>query len=499
MTDFPVVAAVDLGSNSFRLQIARVANGSLLPLDSIKETVRLGAGLDANKFLDQSAQNRALEALARFAERLQGLPPAAVRAVATHTFRVAINISDFIPKAEAALGFPIEVVGGQEEARLIFVGAAHSLPATKETRLVVDIGGGSTEFIIGSRFKPVRAESKQLGCVTWSQRFFADGKITPAKLAAAELAARERLQPMAREYQVGQWERAIGCSGTARSLCDMLELNDLSTAGITAKGLAKLRQVLLDARHVDRIQLNGLRSDRRPVLPGGFAIMAAIFDMFGIEQMTVADGALREGVLHDLLERQTQKDVREHSVPQFQRRYHVDHAQSVRVAKIAASLFELLEPGEAPERMELARHLIMAAQLHEVGLSISHVSYRRHSAYILQHADIPGFSRREQDLMSKLVFAHRGRLSKVVLDEFSRDERGALACLRLAVLFCRARQDDLPPIREFSRSGNVYRLELEPGWLECRPLTSHVLEEEIRLWQEVGVTLLVSPLPVESA
>lgn len=492
MTDLPVVAAVDLGSNSFRLQIARVANGSLLPLDTIKETVRLGAGLDAEKHLSEAAQARALEALSRFAERLQGLPAEAVRAVATHTFRVATNISEFQPKAESALGFPIETIGGQEEARLIFVGAAHSLPATKEARLVVDIGGGSTEFIVGHRFKPLRTESKQLGCVTWSQRFFADGKITPDRLAAAELAARERLLPMVRDFRAGAWERAFGSSGTARSLCDMLELNDLSTTGITAKGLIKLRQILLEARHVDRVQLNGLRADRRPVLPGGFAIMAAIFDMLGIEQMGVADGALREGVLHDLLERHTQKDIREHSVPQFQRRYHVDMAQASRVAQLTARLFDLIEPDASPARTELARHLVMAAQLHEVGLSISHVSYRRHSAYILQHADIPGFSRREQELMARLVFAHRGRINRSVLDEFSREERGGLACLRLGVMFCRARQDDLPPIRAFSRNGTVYRLELEPGWLESRPLTSHVLAEEVRLWQEIGVALMVS-------
>ncbi len=497
MTDFPVVAAVDLGSNSFRLQIARVvANGSLLPLDSIKETVRLGAGLDEEKFLGTSAQERALEALSRFAERLQGLPPAAVRAVATHTFRVATNIADFTPRAEAALGFPIEIVGGQEEARLIFIGAAHSLPASRETRLVVDIGGGSTEFIVGNRFKPQRAESKQLGCVTWSQRFFADGKITADRMAEAELAARERLSPIVQEYNSGLWERAIGTSGTARALCDLLELNDFSSSGITAKGMARLRQVLIDSRHVDKVQLNGLRSDRRPVLAGGFAIMSAIFDMLRIEQMSVADGALREGVLHDLLERQTQKDIREHSVPQFQRRYHVDLVQAARVAQISATLFDLIEPGDEPDRMELARHLNMAAQLHEVGFSISHVSYRRHSAYILQHADIPGFSRREQDLMSRLVFAHRGRLNRAILDEFSRDERCALACLRLAVLFCRARQDDLPPILGFSRNGSAYSLELEPGWLESRPLTSHVLAEEMRLWKEIGISLAVVPDPL---
>lgn len=495
MNDFPVVVAVDLGSNSFRLQISRVTHGGLLPLDSIKETVRLGAGLDANKMLTPAAQDQALEALSRFGERLRGLPASSVRAVATHTFRVAANAREFLPRAEKALGFPIEILGGQEEARLIFGGAAHTLPATKEARLVVDIGGGSTEFIIGSRYKPHKAESKQLGCVTWSQRFFADGKITPERMLAAEVAARERIQPMAQEYRAGNWERAIGTSGTARSLCEIMELNDLSSNGISAKGMAELRRILLEARHVDKVLVNGLRADRRPVLPGGFAIMAAIFDMFGIEQMSITDGALRDGVLYDLLERQTPRDVRDQSITQFQRRYHVDLRQAARVSALVTELFDRLVPGDDPERMDLMRYLTMAAQLHEVGLSISHVSYRKHSAYIIENADIPGFSRREQDLMARLVLAHRGKLNKSLLDSFSKDERGALACLRLAVLFNRARQDDFPHVRRFERSGQIYELELEPDWLASRPLTSHVLEEEIVLWQDIGVTLRVVTQP----
>lgn len=494
--DLPVVAAVDLGSNSFRLQIARVTHsGGLLPLDTIKETVRLSAGLDESKFLDLDAQERAIEALSRFAERLRGLPPESVRAVATHTFRVASNAAQFLPRAEAALGFPIEIISGQEEARLIFIGAAHSLPMSKETRLVVDIGGGSTEFIIGHHSRPQRTESKQLGCVTWSQRFFPDGKITPERMEAAELAARGSLQNLANEFHAGHWERAIGTSGTAASLFALLETNGFSNQGITPDGLAKLRRELLSAKNVNKINLEGLRIERRPVLPGGFAIMAAIFDMFDIQQMGITDGALREGVLYDLLGRMTDKDMREHSVQQFLHRYHVDQGQVARVAQLVQALFDRLMPENSLERTELARHLVMAARLHEVGISISHSGYRRHSAYIIQNADIPGFSRREQDLMSRLVLAHRGRLTKVNLNDFSREERGALACLRLAVLFCRARQDNLPAIIDFRRNGQEYTLQLEQGWLEAHPLTSHVVAEEIRLWQEVGITLRVIPAP----
>lgn len=492
MPESPVIVAVDLGSNSFRVQISRLNNGGLLHLDSLKETVRLGAGLDEQKRLTPAAQAQALQALSRFGERLRGLPANSVRAVATHTFRVATNARDFLPQAEAALGFPIEILGGQEEARLIFGGAARSLPASKETRLVVDIGGGSTEFIIGSRFKPAKAESKQLGCVTWSQRFFADGKITAERMKMAELAARERIQPMVQDFRAGQWERAIGTSGTARSLCEIMELNDFSNSGISKQSLVDLRQHLLDAKHVDRVSLNGLRVDRRPVLPGGFAIMAAIFDMFEIEQMSYTDGALRDGVLYDLLERHTPKDVRDQSVTQFQRRYHVDLHQAARVTQLLGQLLDLLMPDVVSEQIDLSRHLLVAAQLHEVGLSISHVGYRRHSAYIIENADIPGFSRREQDLIARFVLMHRGKLNKSILDTLSKTERAALICLRFAVLFNRARQDDSPNMLSFSREGGQYHLSLAQSWLESHPLTSHVISEEIALWRDVGVTILVS-------
>lgn len=495
MPDSPVVAAVDLGSNSFRLQIARVMNSGLLPLDSLKESVRLGAGLDADKALTAEAQERALLALSRFGERLHGLPDTAVRAVATHAFRVATNVAAFLPLAEAELGFPIEVIGGNEEARLIFMGAAHTLPG-RENRLVVDIGGGSTEFIVGSRFRPMRTESKQLGCVTWSQRFFADGKISPDRLAAAELAARERLHPMQQNFGKTNWERAIGCSGTARALAELAELNDFSPDGLTLASISALRERLLAAKHVDKVQLNGLRQDRRPVLLGGFAIMAAVFDMLGVERMAVASGALREGVLYDQIERYSDRDVRLHSVTQFQRRYHVDASQATRVAQLASELYARLLPEPNVVQMALGRQMVIAAQLHEVGLSISHVSYRRHSAYILQNADIAGFSRREQELLARFVLYHRGKLGRFVVEDFSKDERCALIALRLAVLFCRPRQDDFPPVLAFERTTSAFTLELAPDWLSSRPLTSHVLNEEIRLWQDTGVALNVIPLPL---
>lgn len=494
MSDCSVIAAVDLGSNSFRLQVARVVEGSLFPLDSLKETVRLGAGLDAQGCLTPEAIDEMVEALGRFGERLIGLPPQCVRAVATNTFRVARNSAEFLPKAEAALGFPIEIIAGREEARLIYIGAAHSLPSTKERRLVVDIGGGSTELIIGSQYRSFSTESIQLGCVGWSARYFPDGVITSERMEAAELAARGAFLPLVPTFHSGEWQRAIGTSGTARSLADILELNDLSALGITRAGMAALREKMISAGHIDRLQLNGLRDDRRPVLPGGFAIMHAAFDMLGIERMSITYGALRDGVLYDLVQRQTQYDVRDRTVDFFQRRYHVDGPQAYRVSQLASALFDTLRGETQSEDVVLARNLAMAAALHEVGRSIAHASYHKHSAYILQHADMPGFSRREQVWLSRLVLAHAGSLSKLASLELKPAEWDSVLCLRLAVLFYRARLDEVPPLGLLSHCAEGYCLELDAAWLEAHPLTLYALNEEVKAWQNMGVNLRLTPV-----
>ncbi|MFC7421933.1 exopolyphosphatase [Iodobacter arcticus] len=487
MPDYPIIAAVDLGSNSFRLQIARVVEGALFPLDSLKETVRLGAGLDASGSLTPEAQQQALEALSRFGERLRGLPVECVRAVATNTFRVAKNASVFLPQAEAALGFPIEVIAGREEARLIYIGAAHSLPATRDKRLVVDIGGGSTELITGSHFRIFRTESVPMGCVSWSLRFFPDGIITAERLAEAELAARGMLLSLVPDFNHEQWQRAVGTSGTARSIADILELNDFSALGITREGMDKLRQHILAAGHVDKVQLNGLRSDRRPVLPGGFAIMMAVFDMLAVERMGVTFGALRDGVLYDLVGRQSEHDIRHRSVEQFQRRYHVDPYQAERVGILAGKLFSRMVADDTVG----AHRLNMAASLHEVGRSIAHASYHKHSAYILLHADMPGFSKREQALLARLVLAHRGGLSKLNDEAIDLVEWSAILALRLATIFCRSRTDiDLPLLRCEANS-KQFLLELDNAWLEANPLTAYALTEEVHAWQNIGMKLLV--------
>ena len=296
-TDFPEIAAVDLGSNSFRLQLARVSDGHLIFHDSLREAVRLGAGLDAKDNLSIEAQRRAIDCLKRFGERLRGLPPQAVRAVATNTFRVARNAPNLMQEAQDALGFPIEIIAGREEARMIFVGVSHSLPPASHKRLVIDIGGGSTEFIIGKGMEPIEMESLYMGCVSYSLRYFPDGKLTETAFDKARIAAAAELQSIRKHFIAEGWEEAVGSSGTAKALGEIIRLSGLSDGEITRDGLEFLRQQLLKAKEIRKIELPGLSPDRAAVLPGGLAIMTAAFEALKLQQMTTANSALREGVL----------------------------------------------------------------------------------------------------------------------------------------------------------------------------------------------------------
>lgn len=485
--EYSTIAAVDLGSNSFRLQVARVVDDQFYPLDSLKETVRLAAGLTDNRLLDAASRRRAIACLKLFSERLRGLPPGAVRVVGTNTLRVARNAPAFLKAAEAALGFPIEIIAGQEEARLIYLGVAHSLPASGTKRLVVDIGGGSAEFIIGTGFKPLAIESLYMGCVGYSQRYFPEGKITRSALDRAELAARAEVQAIAGEFSDGHWDEAIGSSGTARTLAEILEQNGFSKSGITPDGLERLRTTMIKAGNARLLQLPGLPAERAPVLAGGFAIMAAIFRELGIRNMRIAGGALREGVLWDLLGRIHHHDLREATVKQFMRRYHVDMAQAKRVETLAMTLLEQLESAN-PTDTEAARlQLAWAAQLHEIGISISHAGYHRHSAYIIANADMPGFSRMEQARLSLLVRAHRGSLTKLTGMVKEREEWAAILALRLAALFYRSRTEaELPAIRLSMRNGKI-SLALPRAWLRQNPLTETLLENEAREWESAGM------------
>lgn len=496
MTEPTVVAAVDLGSNSFRLQVSRLVDGELYPLDALKESVRLGAGLGPDKRLEPAAWARALACLQRFGERLRGFPPTAVRAVGTNTLRVAKNAPQLLAEAERALGFPIEIIAGHEEARLIWLGVAHALPRSQDRRLVVDIGGGSTEFVIGHRMRPQQLESLYMGCVSHTRRFFADGRLKPAAFHSAELAAATELQTIRTSFEAGHWQEAIGSSGTARAIAEILEAAGGTPGRITRDGIAWVRDRVLAAGEVRRLALPGLREDRAPVFPGGLAIMSAVFHELNITDMATTDCGLREGVLHDLLGRFEHRDMREATVRQMMRRYHIDLAQAARVRTLAEQLLREAWGGEPGE--EVLHPLDWAAQLHEIGLSIAYSGYHKHSAYIARHADMPGFSRGDQQQLASLLLAQRGGLAKVGLAAQPPATWLAVLCLRLAVLFHRGRTGiDLPHLR-LCRSGQHWRLEVDAAWLEANALTHANLQAEVEEWQAGPVQLVIQPVrPLE--
>ena len=488
---YSTLAAVDLGSNSFRLEIARVVGDQIYPLDSLREPVRLAAGLTPDKRLDPPSQERALACLRLFGERLRGLPPHAVRAVGTNTLRVAKNAREFLAAAEQALGFPIEVVAGREEARLIYLGVAHELPSSDERRLVFDIGGGSTEFIIGRRLKPQKLESLYMGCVSWSRRFFPDGRLTKAAMREAELAAHAELQTITSEFSAGHWDQAFGSSGTVRAIGDLLAAGGSAPDVITPDGLERLRALMLKAGDVRKLSLPGLRADRVPVLPGGFAILNAAVAALGIERLAPASGALREGVLYDLLGRFGRHDMREVTVKQFSQRYHADAPQGKRVAALATALARgLLEGLDCDHEVEL-QLLDWAARLHEVGLDVAHNGYHKHSAYILRYADMPGFSKMEQQRLSALVLAHRGSLRKMQGLLNSEVDVALALALRLAALIYRSRRAHTPPAIEVRRSKAGFAISAPRDWLDDNPLTARALEDEPREWKTLGVPLTV--------
>ena len=488
-----VLASVDLGSNSFRLQICENHNGQLKVIDSFKQMVRFAAGLDENKILSESSQQTALECLAKFGERLRGFQPEQVRAVATNTFRVAKNIGQFIPQAEAALGFPIEVIAGREEARLIYTGVVHTLPPNGDKMLVIDIGGGSTEFVIGSDIQPVSTESLALGCVTYSMRFFRN-KIGARDFQAAVSAARNEIQRISKQKKRIGWDFAVGTSGSAKSIRDVLAAEYPQEADITLEGMKKLADRIIEAGSVKKAKFESLKPERVEVFAGGLAVMTAAFEELGIEKMTVTEAALRDGVFYDLIGRSLNEDMRDQTTTEFQQRYHVSQNQAKRVAEAAQQFMASICHSCAVTVQELAQwqqYLGWAGRLHEIGLDIAHTGYHKHSAYILENADMPGFSRKEQTILSHLVLGHRGDMKKMA-DIISGNEmlRYAVLSLRLAALFARARLPlDLPPHWQLRADANShgFTLRISGAWLETHPLVADALGYESEQWQKINM------------
>ena len=490
-----LVAAVDLGSNSFRMLVAQVvktpSGTQLRPIDTLRESVRLAAGLTDNKLLGNDAYQRGITAIRRFGERIRGFDPANVRAVATNTLRVAKNASHFTREAEEALGFPIEVIAGVEEARLIYIGAAHEVPAVQGNRLVVDIGGGSTELIIGKGYEPRLMESLYIGCVSHSLRFFPKGNIDSHAFKEAELAARREIQVISEAYLKAGWKQVIGSSGTARALAELIAENnfngqiDNADGLITRDGLRAMKKHLLKYDHINQVELQGLKDDRRSVWPGGLAIMIAVFDELGIESMEVTDAALRIGVLYDLLGRSQHEDMRFVTVEQFMQRYAVDREQAKRVGNLAAEFLAQLPKPDEESRADNIALLQWAANLHEIGLSISHNGYHKHSAYIAGNADMPGFSKNDQARLAALLIGHTGKLGKLANNASFSDWR-MLFCMRLAQVLCRGRSDiNLPKVKVSEHNGD-YLVSLSKDWAREHPLTEFSLQKEAAEWERVG-------------
>lgn len=491
MQNGTLLAAVDLGSNSFRLEIGRLDHGQIQRVEYLKETVRQGNGLDDARNLRPEAMERGWACLARFAERLADFSPGQVRAVATQTLREARNRDAFLERAHEILGFPIDVISGREEARLIYQGVAHLLPQSDERRLVVDIGGRSTELILGQRYEARAMESYRVGSVAWSMRYFADGQFSSAAFERAEIAAQAVLDEALAVYTPGSWDVAYGSSGTIGAVADVLAAAGHPAGEVTLEGLDWLRGELLLARSAERVRLAGLKDDRRPVIGGGLSVLRAVFDLLGLQRMQTAQGALRHGALYDLLDREhAGTDVRTLTVRRLASKFGTDAAQAARVGRVACHFLRQLRAGEADA--DLQRHerkLEWAAQLHEIGSLISHSDYHKHGAYILDNADAAGFTQPELHRLSLLVLGHRGKLRKLDADLEDDLFVQQLLALRLAVILCHARRDpELQGLR-LRASGRALTLVLPAGWARAFPQSAHLLREEAVAWQKTPWSL----------
>ena len=490
------LAAVDLGSNSFRMVIARVVGEELRPLDRLREGVRLAECLDDKHRLTKEGRRRALECLQKFGQRLRDFPEGSVRAVGTNTLRKARNGEKFLAKAEEALGHRIEIVSGQEEARLIFLGASHSVPNAEQQRLVVDIGGGSTECIIGHGFESDYAESLYMGCVSYTMAHFSGGRLSNERMQRAEVAARLEMRPVKAQFRRLGWQRAIGASGTVHAVAQILRLNGWSDQGITLDGLKRLRKAILEAEHVDRLELKGLRSERAKVLPGGVAILRAVFDSLGIESMTASSGAMREGVLYDLLGRFRHQDARHRTIQRFIEQYHVDTAQAARVKESAVNLLEQVADSWGLDPEWGAACLSWSADLCEIGLSIAHGAYHKHSAYLLDHSDMPGFSVQDQRTLARVVRGSRRKFPRAIFSELpkSRAKPALRLCilLRLAVVLNRSRSRRQMPAVQLRARRRRLKLSLPEDWLRNHPLTRADLEQEVLFLEAAGYALSLS-------
>ena len=488
------LAAVDLGSNSFRLEIGNVDHGEFRRTEYLKETVRQGAGLDEDRNLTADAMQSGWDCLARFGERLAGFNPKEVRAVATQTLREARNRDVFLSQASSILGFPIDVISGREEARLIYQGVAHQLPPSEERRLVIDIGGRSTELILGQNLKPSVMESFRVGSIAWSTRYFQSGNFSRKSFEIAEIAAKAVLDEALDAYAADQWDIAYGSAGTIGAIGDVLLAEGWTEGTITQEGLDWLLEKLIAAQTVDRLKIAGLRDDRKPLIGGGLSVVRALFSLLNIQELKQSNGGLRHGMLFDMLGTSNEaSDLREKSVLRLARKFGIDTNQGERVSQVAQALLTQINSFASSDEDLSQRHLRKlhwAAQLHEIGSHISHSDYHKHGAYILENADAMGFSLAEMHRLSLLVLGHRGKLRKLEADLQDEGLRSQLVALRIAVILCHARRDPsysglvLTRTKKTSSSPERLQLHAPAQWSQEYPQSAYRLREEASAWQK---------------
>jgi exopolyphosphatase / guanosine-5'-triphosphate,3'-diphosphate pyrophosphatase len=490
------LAAIDLGSNSFHLIVVRVHEGHIQIIDRMKEMVRLGEGLTEEKRLDPAVAERALECLRRYSQRLTPLPPENIRVVGTNTMRQIHPADNFHSLAEKALVHPIEIISGREEARLVYLGVAHGLAANDDTRLVVDIGGGSTEMILGQRYEPFERESLHMGCVSMSRRFFSDGKITPQAMREAKLACALEIRPVRNRFRDGGWINAIGSSGSIKSIGSVVTQQGWSESGITRESLDKLNQYLLECGSVEKISLKGLSEQRLPVFVGGVAVLSAVFEYLGISQMEVSSEALREGLIYDMIGRDHNEDVRDRTLKALSTRYSIDEDQAQRVEVTALGLLEQAQRAWCLEDPRYHSMLSWAARMHEIGLTVSHSQFQKHGAYLLQNSDLSGFSRQEQSVLAALVRGHRRKFPNGVFDQLPSEvvncTRQLCILLRLAVLSHRARSTSTKPLPRLEVEDNRISLVFPQDWITHHPLTQAELLQEAAYLEPAGYLLRFS-------
>jgi exopolyphosphatase/guanosine-5'-triphosphate,3'-diphosphate pyrophosphatase len=490
MKNGTLLAAIDLGSNSFRLEIGRLEHGQIQRVAYLKETVRQGNGLDADRNLSQEAMQRGWDCLARFAERLSEFKKSQVRAVATQTLREAKNREAFIKRGCEVLGFPIEVIAGTEEARLIYQGVAHLLPSDNEHRLVIDIGGRSTELVLGQGIEANETASFRLGSVAWSMKYFSTGELTEQTFYRAEIAAQAVLEEAVSTYHRSKWTKAYGSSGTVGAVADILEMAGFPKDEISLDGLDWLVKCLVRAGHVNKVQLEGLREDRRAVIGGGVSILRALMKLLKINTLHVAQGALRHGVLFEMVKRDDdQPDMRDLSVQRLALKLAVDIQQSQRVSQVALHWLQALfakSKENATQFTRLSRKLNWACQLHEVGVAISHSDYHKHGAYILDNADMVGFSMPELHRLSVLVLGQRGKLKKLEAELEESAFAKMLMALRLSLILCHARANPEYKHLTLQCDDHKHRVTLtaDDTWANDYPQSCHLLKQEMVAWQK---------------